>query len=438
MKRATGSGSSTAASKRRKPAEPCDILLSLPIELFDIVMKHGGLSRKDLINASMLSSSHRARLFRYVFEEIKLTWGNFKQFDNTFKHKDLVKYIRVYSDLNQAEKTTYGEWNITLTDLLADCPALTGMTVEVMTSARCLKYQDKFDVDLSDKIKTLRLVSHATEAADESLFELTQLQRFHNVRTLCLNGFFLNVDKYFLPKFKPDLSDYKTRCQDGKLINLDQIQLVDCRWEHPNNLAEIFSPAYRTPNVVFNEPTRFTSPRKIGLYYSEESSPFVVSERFRTFLDNSADEQFLFQTMFYRNLTDLEIVVLNRNHKQGYNYYYPWMNSLNLKRPFPVLSEDTGEVHNQSILSNLESLTLVGWQLAHYRELDKLFDSDFKYNLKHLSLYLVGREDLDPVRDRLDKLLNAPGKNNYHCDIEVGHESDCLADGRYDRLYEKN
>lgn len=433
-----------------------DLITKLPLELIEIIFKEGRLSRQDIINISITSSSHRARFFMLVFQSIKLTWGDFERFDKIFKHKELVRSVRVYSDLTDTKKTNFGEWNISLRNLLLDCGNLWKMTIEVMNSARCLKYQDKFDVDLSDKITSLTLISHATEAADESLFELSQLQKFHALSDLKLNGFFISKDQYFYPKFKPDLSDYTVRSLDGKVLDLDKLELVNCRWEHPSNISDIFSPNYPSPNPVLlhgNEKQKFTAPSSISLFYSEESAPFVVSERFRNFINNDADERFLFQTQFYSRLRHLSIVILNQKeltNPEKFDYYYPWIGQLGLRRKFHVHSETSGEVETRSILTSLESLTLVGWRLSNVNELEKAFkiEDDMMYNMKHITLYITpvtgsgikdrNREELESIREHLDKIFNASRRNNHHCTIEIGYALDCLKDHRYDRDFSKN
>lgn len=442
-------------SEGNQHGKQCDIITRLPLELVEIIFKKGNLSRQDIINISMTSSSHRARFFMLVFQSIKITWGDFERFDKTFKHKDLIRHARIYSDLSDIKKTTFGEWNISMRNLLLECTNLWKMIIEVMTSARCLKYQDKFDVDLSDKITSLTLISHANEAADESLFELSQLQKFHNLSELKLNGFFINKDQYFYPKFKPDLSDYAVRSLDGKVLNLKHLKLVNCRWEHPSNLSDIFSPNYPSPNPVLicgREKEKFTAPSSISIFYSEESAPFVVSERFRNFVNNDNDEQFLFQTQFYSRLKQLSIVILNRKeltNPERYDYYYPWIGQLGFRRKFHVHSEASGEIECRSILTSLERLTLVGWRLSNLSELEKAFKTDggMKYNMKHITLYIMpvtgsgaenrNEEELKGIKKRLEEIFNAPGINNNHCTMDIGYAYDCLKDHRYDQEFSK-
>ncbi|QPG77340.1 hypothetical protein FOA43_004749 [Brettanomyces nanus] len=425
----------------------CDFLVKLPLEVVEIVIAKGKLSRRDIINISLVSSSHRLRFFQFVYDKVKLTWTDFKRFEETFKQKDLVQRIRVYSNLKDVKQTSYGEWNISLREILLKCTNLSEMTIEVMTSARCLKYQDNFDVDLSNKITSLKLISHAHEAADESLFELSQLQKFHNLTSLNLNGFFISKDQYFYPKYKPDLSDFKVRSKDGKLLKLERLELVNCRWEHPFNLSDIFSPTYPSPNPVLFSGGRqeeFTAPSSLSLFYSEESSSFVVSERFQALINNENDEQFLFQTRFYCKLKELKIVILNRDNKDDkYSYYYPWLAQLDLKRKFQAQSETTGEIENRSILTSLQSLTLVGWRLANSHELEKIFtvDKDMKYNMKRIQLYLIqagdSKDQLDRIQNHLEVIFNGPGRNNNHCEVTVGYAEECLADHEYDTDFSK-
>ncbi|GME85165.1 unnamed protein product [Ambrosiozyma monospora] len=322
-----------------------NIFLNMPFDVIEVMLKEGGLSRRDILNLSMLSSKHRVKFYELVYQKIKLTWSNFQAFHECFKNKELVNCVRVFSDLKDKKATNYGEWNISMKDLLSDCPNLRSFVIEVMTSARSLKYQDKFDVDLSDKITEMKLITHSKEAGDDSMFELPQLQKFHNVRKLILNGFQLWKDKFFYPKYKPDFSDWKIRRNDGKLVELEDLSLINCKWNHPESLPEIFSPTYPTPSSLTSTKDSFTSPRSISLYYSEDSSSFVTTERFKSWLDNDRDEMFLFQTRFYMNLKRLNLVIVNHNYEENkFIYYYPWLNWINFKRTFPVQNTDTDEI----------------------------------------------------------------------------------------------
>lgn len=441
-------------TKKQRILPKYDLMMKLPPELVDTIIVQGNLTRKDVINLSTVSSSHRARFFDYIFRQIKLTWSDFKRFDQCFKHKDLVMGVRVYSQLDNPKQTSYGEWNISLKDILVNCPNLFDFTIEVMTSARCLKYQDKFDVDISDKIKSMTLISHAHEAADESLFELSQIQRFHSLQSLRLKGFFISKDQFFYPSFKPDLSDFKIRSKDGRLLDLDNLELVNCRWEHPYNLSDIFSPTYPSPNpMLFHgmEKDQFTAPTSISLFYNDESSDFVASERFQSFINNENDPQFLFQTRFFSKLRNLKLVILNSSVEVSDSCYYPWLGQLNLKRKFQVHSITSGEIASETILTNLESLTLVGWRLANAKELDKIFEinTKIKYNMKHLSIYIIPtgtlaskdagkREDeMKSVQDKLEEIFNGEGRNNHCCKIEVGLAEQCLRDKRYETSFSK-
>ncbi|KAG7700665.1 hypothetical protein KL930_002151 [Ogataea haglerorum] len=424
-------------------------LLNLPLELIRCMQ----LSREDLVNISTLDSAHRAKFYPLVYERLKLTWRDFKSFSESFKSKDLVRAIRIFSDLQDRKSTTYGEWNISLKGILEESPNLKELVIEVMSSARCLKYQDNFDTNLSDKIEKLKLISHSGAPNDESLFELTQLQRFHNIKQLTLNGFLLAKDQYFYPKFKSDFSDLKERSRDGRLVFLNDLTLINCKWDHPYSLSDVFSPVYPSPNPLLKlESNEFTSPERLSLFYSKNSSSFVAAERFRSFIDNDANELFLFETRFYNNLKHLSIVVLSEDYNENkYNYYYPWLNWLNLKKIFQTQNEETREIENKSILTNLESLTLVGWRMATLSELRNVFGigKELKYNMKHLALYLVrpvphfqevsekDKLELRKVEEYLQMIFNN-GQNKHTCTFEVGYVEDCFADERYVKEYTKN
>ncbi|KAH3668621.1 hypothetical protein OGAPHI_002375 [Ogataea philodendri] len=421
------------------------MLINLPMELVPLME----LSRKDLVNLSLVDSSHRAKFYPLVYDKVKLTWNQFKNFNELFKSKDMVRSVRVFSDHTDKKATSYGEWNISLKELLEECANLKHLTIEVVSSSRCLKYQDKFDVDLSDKIEYLKLISHSLEANDESLFELTQLQRFHNIKQLVLNGFLLTKDQFFYPKFKPDFSDLKQRSRDGRLVYLNDLKLVNCKWDHPCNLNDIFSPTYPSPNPLINmETSEFTSPERLSLYYNDQSSNFVVSERFKSFIDNDLNELFLFQTRFYYNLKHLSLVILNQKSEENKYNYYPWLNWLNLKKIFQAQNMETLEIENKSILTNLETLTLVGWRLTSLNELDKVFvvANGPQPRLKRLQLYIVKArtsstdctETTAADVDLLSRMKTRLELIFPKCHTTVGFVEECVSDQRYANEYTKN
>lgn len=405
-------------SKRKCTEPPRDTLLKVPSELLDAIVRN--LSRKDIINVSTLSHAHRALVHGYLFDEVRSPWTNLSGLVKGFKHMAHVRKLSIDS-AEDITATTKCEWNASFRPLLEQMPRLEELHIQLATSARCLKYKDDIDEDLTSKIKTLSLRSMALassgDANGEAMFELSQLPRFHDVEHLQLTGFSLNRDIYFLPRIKEDLSDAKFRKRDGKLNKLDNIELVNCLWEYPVTLKETFAPEYPLPSGI--KPSPNCSPTRISLTYTNEASKFVESERFKMFVNNDQNPNFQFEVDFLHNLRDLELVVRNDNYEQNkFRYYYPRLNVLNLKRTF--YTEDGG---SQCLLGNLRRLRLVGWHLLSGLELDRCFKLEsLPHNLEHFELQIVSRGDPPETEAALAESYAAKLGEIFHnnCTVVVG------------------
>lgn len=419
-------------------------LLDLPLELIDTIITLGNLKNKDIKNLSIVNSSFFTKFNYRIFKKINLNWNQIKSFNENYKNKNLVNSILIKSNLINTNETKYGEWNISLDSLLKSYPNLNKLTIETLTSSRFLKYQDKINLLQSEKIIELTLISHSNEPGSDSMFELTQLIKFNHIKKLFLNGYLLTKDNYFIPKLLDSRSSTDP-IVEGTLPFLKDLSLVNCKWEFPFNLCDIFSPIYQN----FNNPNLDASPETISLYYSNDNISFIYSERFKSFLNTFNDDSFAFQTRFYKNLKNLTIVINyddestinNTNNNNGNNYYnkyYPPLNLLDLKREFKIQSKENDRYESTTVLSNLNSLTLIGWRLNNVSELDKMFrletltdsDSDSPpYKMNFIKLILI--KPIDEVADefltkiyvKLDEIFNFKNQNNCKFDVQFLNKS---------------
>ncbi|OWB83274.1 hypothetical protein B5S33_g1903 [[Candida] boidinii] len=414
-------------------------LLDLPLELIDTLITLGDLENKDIKNLSIVNSSFYKKYNYRIFKKINLNWNQIKLFNANFTNKVLVNSILIKSNLINTNETKYGEWNIPLDLLLKDYPNLNKLTIETLTSSRFLKYQDKIDLLESEKIEELGLISHSNEPGSDSMFELTQLIKFNHIKKLSLNGYLLTKDNYFIPKLieSPSSTD---AIVEGTLPFLQELSLINCKWEFPFNLCDIFSPIYQS----FNNPNLDASPETVSLYYSNDNISFIYSERFKSFLNTFNDDSFAFQTRFYKNLKNLSIVINyddetttnNTNYNNGNSYhnkYYPPLNLLDLKRQFKIQSKESDRYDSTTVLSNLNSLTLIGWRLNNVSELDKIFkfekltdldDESSPYKMNFIKLILikpideVEKEFLTKIYVKLDEIFNFKNQNNCKFDVQ--------------------
>ena len=447
--------------KLRRTSNVNSFLMHIPNEILSKILDE--LSRKDLILLSSTNHEHRGLVYMDLFSNIHLRWKDVKTFLENFKQLDYVQRVKILCDLEKEKETNHGEWNVSFKRLFEECKNLRDMHIELITSARCLKYKDDFDVELSNKIEKMTLVSKSVcnsgDVNDNAMFELTQLQRFHNIRELTLKGFSIAKDIYFYPKIKEDMSDYRKRSLDGKLIELDEIKMINCAWEYPVNLKDVFSPEYPMPgngsllssSIRNRRGDTNCRPVKIGLYFSGDYVKFTGCERFKSFINTEYNERFFFEIDFYKNLKELEIVILSDKYKEnGFTCYYPWLHMINLQREYYTeVAQDGAPVDSamvkRSILGNLEKLVLVGWRSSSIQELDKHFAAKegIEMHMRHFELYLMRgnnyqrsgepfREEevckADAYTQRLRSLFGAG------CYVKVGYIDECM-DGRYDETF---
>jgi hypothetical protein len=365
-------------SLRKSLSLSTSILCKLPSELVNVILED--LSRSDLLNLSLVDRRHRGVIFPMLFKSVFLKWMEIESFVENFKSLDIVEKVSIRSDLNNVGETNKGEWNASFKKMFERCTALWEMDIDLLTSGRCLKYKDDFDTDLSDKIEKMTLRSHSQgergSVDDKAMFELTQLQRFHRVKSLRLIGFSICKDIYFYPKVKEDMSDYMKRRLDGKLIDLKELTLVNCAWEYPITLKEVFAPEYPIPGIAHNgvgvggvENCRL---EKLSVIYTDEYIRFTACERFKSFVDTEHNDKFLFEIDFYKDLKELEMSCFIS--KDRYDIALPWIGLINLGREFCVESEETpGLFIKTSLLRRLEKLTLQGWRYSSVQDVERVF-----------------------------------------------------------------
>lgn len=432
-------------------------LINIPEELLNLILNN--LDRKDLINLSCINKEHRLLFYCDIFKNIQIKWQDINYFLNNFKLLNLIERIKILSNLNNLKETNKSEWNISFKKLFENCKNLKDMQIELLTSGRCLKYKDDFDIELTNKINKMTLVSKIKEnnegfINDNAMFELTQLQRFHKIKQLTLKNFCIGKDIYFYPKIKEDLSDFNKRCNDGKLVELQDIKLINCTWEYPINLKEVFSPEYpinnsnNNNNLINNR--KNCKPKKIGLYYSGNFIKFLNCERFKNFINTDYNDKFLFEIDFYDELKELEIILMNDKFKETeFSNFYPNIDIINLRREYYIKGFETNEVIKKNLISNLERLILVGWKCSTIQELDKCFkiNNTKQYNMKHIEIYLmrgnnftycynnpIDYKDLENLKNFHNKLKDIFGDDCY---IKVGYIDECM-DGRYNDLFEES
>jgi hypothetical protein len=409
------------------------VLMEFPNEVLEIIFNN--LNKNDMINLSSTNKEHRLLIFDEVFKNVQMKWKNIKIFIDNFKYLDKINKLKIICDMENEKETNNGEWSASFKKLFEYCINLHEMEIGLIGSARCLKYKDDFDIESSNKIKKLTLESnnHYNEGDvnDKAMFELAQLQRFHEIKKLTLKGFSITKDNYFYPKMKEDFSDFEKRKLDGKLIKLKDIKLINCAWEYPLSLKEVFAPEYPIPGLsnMNNERLMNCQPEKLELVYTGAYTRFLSSERFKNFINTEYNQKFLFEVEFYSKLRELSIIVVpekdrlkedNEMDKPKTIQYFPWLEMLNLSREFAVCTSTEGII-KQSILNNLEKLVLIGWRSSSVLDVDKILNVAQKKNkLKYIEIGLISakEEHVTGVAQRVAQLFKNNFDNN-NCIIKV-------------------
>ena len=290
------------------------IISKFPREIMELIIDM--LDIKDIINLSMINKLHRDKLIDKITNSIYIKWTQFDLFYKEFNKFNNIRKIKIKRDLNDYNGTNRGEWNVSFGKLFKKCCSVEEMEIELLNSSRCLKYKDDFNEFNSLNIRKLKLISFSENKEgyinENALFELPQLKRFHNIEELELIGFTLSKDEYFYPDIKEDFENYEERKFDGKLIKLKKLKLINCVWEYPFSLSDIFIPEYGIRNKwneVEDESKSLIN--EIKIEFNGKFISFMNSERFKNLVDTNKMNriQFLREKRIWDNVSKLEIKV---------------------------------------------------------------------------------------------------------------------------------
>lgn len=223
-------------------------LISLPTEVLQMIFSH--LTRQDIINLSTLDYNFRKRLVPLIFSEIQFTWKKIIQRDNDFfeKYKYFINQARI-SDSNALH-----EWNYDVfTELLINLPKLKHLLINSESSSNWLKYRQHDNI----KQLTLYCLNHVVglyRQTNSRIFSLDHIANFKMLKKLELHNY----------RF------YRDHRQSYPVLILEDISLVNCSWDFPFEISLL----------NYNENIKKLTLRNSG------NDSFIVSERYRNFLDN--------------------------------------------------------------------------------------------------------------------------------------------------------
>lgn len=264
-------------------------LLEFPHELWVLIFSH--LDPKDLTNLSLLNSKFNAVLKPYIFNHLKLDWMQvLDRLDETNRISQFVETIEI------VEPSLHNEWNYKFVNLLSQTrfSNLNTFIITISNSSNFLKYNEPLA-----NITNLKII---TVNNNESNFNLNHLKNFVNLQVLTIDGFLIDFEK-------EDLKDIQ--------FQLKTLNLINCKWNYPFKLSTF----------------GFNSIENLNLVYSNS---FILSERFREFLNNPN----------LPNLTNLTIQNNNYNNKLHITFKILIFlkNIPNLKKLYLI-----GNIYNESI-----------------------------------------------------------------------------------------
>ncbi|EGW31523.1 uncharacterized protein SPAPADRAFT_141177 [Spathaspora passalidarum NRRL Y-27907] len=325
-------------------------LLNIPDDVLNLILSH--LSLTDVIHLSCLDRAYRSCFSSRIFTQVKAPWSKLIEAMDSkenfiIKHKNIIRQLRII------DSYSYGEWQIDFfTDLLINIPNLKRLLINSKNSSNWIKYRGSdnieqlslyFEEDSFNLIKfSLPNAKQGNFNSSPRIFRLDHVANFKMLTKLSLTDYHFNWE---VESVKP-------------VLMIHDISLHNCSWEYPFKLSQ------------FNYNDNI---KKLKLTYSNQN-PFLLSERFNTFLNDDYHEDF-------KSLEELAIDITFDFRKQAWSKFLS--NRLILR------------FYNRKDFPNLRQLTLHGWYFAL---------QNFKETIKNIScsdsdLYLLDLKVFDSVND---------------------------------------
>ncbi|TID30561.1 hypothetical protein CANINC_000916 [Pichia inconspicua] len=320
--------------KRSLEGEYCDnrklqkcgefsLLSELPFEILELVLNE--VEVEDLKNVSILNRKIRNRVLNRLFREVKVKWEEIKELSE-WKQNYFIEKVRI---LREEGTRSSSEWNISIKPLFL-CNNLKDLEIELIGSSRCLKYKDDFKSDESFKIENIKLVCFNGgngDYSEKALFESTHIKRFKGLKSIELNGFTLSKDMY--EEEDEEVEEEEEGKKSKRLGKLKEITLVNCVWEYPFGISDIFSGC---------------KAEIVRIEYWGEAMRFTSSERFKAMVNIGANRRWQSDRKWWSSVRVVVVAV-----DEGYS---------GTMRPGRALAT----AFTKGDLPHLEEVRLVGWR----------------------------------------------------------------------------
>lgn len=319
-------GGEGEGERDRKIACRFNILLDLPFEILELVLNE--VKIEDIKNMSLVSRSMRGRILNRLFKEVKVRWEDIERISE-WKYKYVINKVRILRERSVSAKS---EWNISIKPLFKGSDdnsnsnnKIKEIEIELIGSSRCIKYKDDFDSKESEGIENITLISTSGGQGDYSeraLFESTHIKRFKGLKRITLKGFTLGKDLYAEEEESGGVSG------GIYFANLKEINLVNCVWEYPLSVSDIFS-GCRAESV--------------RVEYFGEAMRFTCSERFKAMVNVAANRRWSYERGWWSSVKRVEVVVEGGS---------------GVARPAAAMAT----AFTRAELPGLESVVLAGWR----------------------------------------------------------------------------
>lgn len=330
-------------------------LFDLPHEVLEQIFCR--VAGKDIKLLSCVNRECRDKVSFYLFRKIRGSWEQLTELGDSkvsFVQKNYVRDIEITSAEAKYEYQTNALQRVLN---LSVFPNVTGVSVNSNSLSFWLKNHD------CPNISVLLLYLASSSRGSEKLFHLSHVDLFSNLRKLYLSNY----------NFRWGQDD-----EVQPLSALQELNLYNCTWEYPFNLAR------------FNQHDTLTS---LTITYSDDNT-FVLLERYLDYL----------RTPFQGHLHSLRRVDLAFTHCRLYNGHLSPTVLYNFLECF----------------SGLEELKLRGWAT----------------NLESLRYVLLARDYEDPFNLRIEVgyedeqaimlFLHQVRKHNLEVKVAIMDESDQL------------
>ena len=260
-------------SSRTKVARRHTCFLDLPTNVIELTLRH--LSVADTISLSCVNSGYRLELCPFAFKRARTSWFELIRITKdpallerlSFRHHTIqIRIVDFYS---------YGEWQVDIFSALHQgFPRLVHLLVNSANLSNWLKYRSSHSIsrltlyyeaghnetqDLQKEPNPKNIVKLSkTVSASPRIFDLSHLGDFVHIAHLLLDAYHFN--------WSPD----EPPLARTGLVQLSNLNLINCTWEYPFTLAQ------------FNSRGCLQS---IRIKYTQ-NHPFILLERFNAFLES--------------------------------------------------------------------------------------------------------------------------------------------------------